>query len=71
MLRIVYLPGIDNQGAAVEIAVAGAGEQAVDPQAAPSTLSFAFKERSASPVVIEVTSHARGALTIANVIQEY
>ncbi len=71
MLRIVYLPGIDNQSAAVEIAVAGAGEQAVDPQAAPSTLSFVFTQRSASPVVVEVTSHARGALTIANVIQEY
>jgi hypothetical protein len=71
MLRVVYLPGIDSQSAAVEIAVAGADEQAVDPQAAPSTLSFVFKERSASPVVIEVTSHARGALTIANIIQEY
>ena len=71
MLRAVYVPGIDNQSAAVQIAVTGADEQAVDPQAAARTLSISIARRSASATVIEITSHARGTLTVANVIQEY
>lgn len=71
MLRVVYLPASDNQSAAVQIAIRNADAQAVDPQQAPKTIAFALAKASLGQAVIEITSHARGALTVANVIQEY
>jgi hypothetical protein len=71
MLRVVYVPGIDNQSAAVQIAIRNAEVQAVDPQQAARTLAFALGQASLVQAIVEITSHARGALTVANVIQEY
>ena len=71
MLRVVYAPGIDNQSAAVQIGVRGAGVQAVDPQQTPKTIALALGNASLTQAVIEITSYGRGALTVANVIQEY
>ncbi len=71
LLRIVHLPGADNQTAGLQIAVLGAAAQAVDPGATPKTIALALNTTPVSPVVIDITSHARGALTVANVMQEY
>jgi hypothetical protein len=71
MLRLVYVPGIDNQSAALQIGVRGADVKAVDPQPTARTITFKLAEQSLANAVIEVISKARGALTLANVIQEY
>ena len=73
LVRLVYLPEIDNRSASVEIGIEGVEElQRVDPQQEPQTISLqpppAFKGGEA---VIIIKSHAQGTLTLANVIQEY
>lgn len=73
LVRLVYLPEIDNRSASVEIGIEGVDElQRLDPQPEPQTISLAppaaFK--LAEPVII-IKSHAQGTLTLANVIQEY
>jgi len=73
LVRLVYLPEIDNKSASVEIGIEGVEElQRLDPQQEPQTISLApppaFK--LAEPVII-IKSHAQGTLTLANVIQEY
>jgi|GEM_PF-1857638 len=73
LVRLVYLPEIDNRSASVEIGIEGVDElQRIDPQQEPQTITLeppaAFK--LAEPVII-IKSHAQGTLTLANVIQEY
>jgi hypothetical protein len=73
LVRLVYLPEIDNRSASVEIGIEGVEElQRIDPQQEPQTISLAppaaFK--TAEPVIV-IKSHAQGTLTLANVIQEY
>lgn len=73
LVRLVYLPEIDNRSASVEIGIEGTPTlQRFDPQQAPQTISLepppAFKAEQ--PVII-IKSHAQGSLTLANVIQEY
>ena len=73
LVRLVYLPEIDNRSASVEIGIEGVAElQRLDPQQESQTISLAppaaFGARE--PVII-IKSHAQGTLTLANVIQEY
>jgi hypothetical protein len=71
LLRLVYLPEIDNQSSAVEISAEGAIER-IDPKPEAQTLSLSPPAgRGAGKAVIIVKSHARGSLSIANLIQEY
>jgi hypothetical protein len=71
LLRIVYLPGVDNQSAGLVMAVRGAASQAVDPGPTPRTIALTPGASPPARAVIDITSHAHGALTVANVIQEY
>jgi hypothetical protein len=72
-VRLVYLPEIDNQMAAVEIGVEGArATQRSDPGPRAQSVSFDAREvGGARQVSLVIKSHARGTLSIANVIQEY
>ncbi|MCI0490302.1 MAG: hypothetical protein L0229_27230 [Blastocatellia bacterium] len=73
MLRVVYLPEIDNQSAAIEIGIEGTSAfQRLDPQAQAQTISFDVPPGAGDKeAVLLIKSHARGTLSIANVIQEY
>ena len=73
LLRLVYLPEIDNQTAGVEIGLAGMPRwQRFDPEPEAQTVSFDLPNLAIKkPAVIVIKSHARGTLSIANVIQEY
>ena len=71
LLRVIYLPDADNQSAGLQVAVRGGTAQAVDPGLAPKTISLAPGTAPVTRAVIDITSHARGVLTVANVIQEY
>ncbi|HEY8227039.1 MAG TPA: hypothetical protein VIG25_17315 [Pyrinomonadaceae bacterium] len=73
LIRLIYLPEIDNRSASVEIGIEGVRAlQRFDPQQEPQTISLeppaTFKTEQ--PVLI-IKSHAQGSLTLANVIQEY
>lgn len=71
LLRLVYLPEIDNQSAAVEIAVEKSSQR-IDPKPEAQAVSLALPEgRGAGKSEIVIKSHARGTLSIANVIQEH
>ncbi|HEX5884390.1 MAG TPA: hypothetical protein VFY67_07575, partial [Pyrinomonadaceae bacterium] len=73
LVRLVYLPEIDNKSASVEIGIEGVAElQRLDPQQEPQTISLEPPPsfNAAEPVII-IKSHAQGTLTLANVIQEY
>lgn len=74
LARLVYLPELDNQSAAIEIGIEGASSlERLDPTPEARTISLqrpAGNLRIYQPVII-IKSHARGTLTIANVIQEY
>jgi hypothetical protein len=73
LLRLVFLPDIDNQVAAVEIGIEGAEDfQRLDPRPEAQTISFDIPQgKDLKQPVIVVKSQARGTLSIANVIQEY
>lgn len=73
LVRLVYLPEIDNKSASVEIGIEGVAElQRLDPQQEPQTIALVPPPsfNAAEPVII-IKSHAQGTLTLANVIQEY
>ena len=73
LVRLVYLPEIDNRSAAIEIGLEGSPNlQRLDPQPESQTISIEPPPAFASeqPVIV-IKSHAQGALTLANVIQEY
>lgn len=75
LLRIVYLPEIDSQTAAIEIGVneASFAPSNIDPGFAPQTVSLDVNKVVAKneAAIIVIKSNARGTLSIANVIQEY
>jgi hypothetical protein len=73
LVDLVYLPRPDNQTAAVEIGLEGAEPlRREDIGADVRTLTFAASALPASqPVTVVVRAHARGMLSVANVIQEY
>lgn len=73
LVRLVYLPEIDNKSASVEIGIEGVAElQRLDPQQEPQTIALEPPaELDAAEPVIIIKSHAQGTLTLANVIQEY
>jgi hypothetical protein len=71
LLRLIYLPELDNQSAAVQIGINETHWRAFDPAAESTTLSFELNDASIRQAVIAIKSHARGVLTVANVIQEY
>ena len=72
LLRLVYLPEIDNQTAAVEIRMEGLTSfQKIDPLPEAQNLTIPITAWQGQPLVLEVRSHARGTLSIANVVQEY
>jgi len=73
-VRVVYLPEPDNQSAAIRVGINESLWQSADPGAAPSNVSFALSGTDAAkvqPAVVVIESQARGALTLANVTQEY
>jgi hypothetical protein len=73
LVRLVYLPEIDNRSASVEIGIEGVEAlQRIDPQQEPQTISLEppAEFTPAEPVII-IKSRAQGTLTLANVIQEY
>jgi hypothetical protein len=73
LVRLVYLPEIDNRSASVEIGIEGVAElQRLDPEQQPQTISLLPPPavRTTEPVIL-IKSHAKGTLTLANVIQEY
>jgi hypothetical protein len=72
LLRLVYLPKIDNQTAAIEIGIEGIQSlQRVEPKPSAQTISFDIEPYNLRQVGIIVKSHAQGTLSLANVIQEY
>jgi hypothetical protein len=69
---IVYLPGLDNQTAAIHALVGNTpAEQRFDAAAKPLTISLGLTGITQKQAVLIIRSHARGMLTLANVIQEY
>lgn len=74
LVRVVYLPEPDNQSAAIRVGIDEDLWQSVDPGASPSGAAFemggAGGAHPPSATVI-VESQARGALTLANLVQEY
>jgi hypothetical protein len=71
MLRLIYLPGIDNQTAAIEMGVEGKPKfEPFSPGSEVQTVSL-DDLTGLSQATLVIKSHAKGTLTIANVIQEY
>jgi hypothetical protein len=71
MLRLIYLPGIDNQTAAIEMGVEGKPKfEPLSPGSEVQTVSLDGLT-GLSQATLVIKSHAKGTLTIANVIQEY
>ena len=77
LLGVVYLPGSDDQTAAVQLTVTGAPaggtpvSQRIDPGREPQTLHLPTAGANWNRVVLEIRSQAAGTLSIANVIREY
>lgn len=71
LVRLVYLPETDNQSAAVRVGVNESLWQGVDPGPTPTSMAFALGGAGISAAAIVIESQARGALTLANVTQEY
>jgi hypothetical protein len=71
LLRLIYLPELDNQTAAVEFSLKKV-TQALDPGSTVQSLLLDLpEERSSGPATLLIKSHARGSLSLANLIQEY
>ena len=72
LLRLIYLPDIDNQTAAIEIGIEETQQfQKLDPGPEAKTISLDVNKQGNSKTTIAIKSHVRGSLSIANVIQEY
>lgn len=77
LLGVVYLPGSDDQTAAIQLTVTGAPaggtpvSQRIDPGREPQTIHLPTAEANWNRVVLEIRSQAAGTLSIANVIREY
>lgn len=73
LLRLVYLPEIDNQTAAINIRLGESNGMSLpfDPLFEAQNLTIQPTENLSPPVTIVVESHAQGSLSIANIVQEY
>jgi hypothetical protein len=79
LMGVVYLPGSDDQTAAIEVEVRGtAGPDSavilpVDPRSAPTTVQLDAPSQSAAwnPSSVTIRSHAQGTVNIANLIRTY
>lgn len=72
MLRCVYLPDIDNQAAAITLGLEGTDiQRPIDPQPQSQHILFQIAETIDSPVRLVIQSHAKGALSLANLIQKF
>jgi hypothetical protein len=72
-LRLVYLPEIDNQTAAIDIGIENTAVlQKLEPGAEVQGVALDIPDSSdLDGVTLLIKSHAHGTLSIANVIQEY
>jgi hypothetical protein len=70
VVRLVYLPAPDIQSAALEIGVPGASLQLTSPEATAQRIALVALGGN-GPTSLVLSSHARGSLTIANVVQEF
>lgn len=72
LLRLVYLPGVDNQAAAVTVYLSGTEvKQALDPAGQSARVTLPVPASFTGAPTLLFTSHARGTLNIANVVQTY
>jgi hypothetical protein len=72
LLGVIYLPDPDNQTAAIQLLVAGtAVEQRFDAAGQPKTVVLDLAGDKRTQATLVVRSHARGMLTLANLVQEY
>jgi hypothetical protein len=77
LLGIVYVPGSDDQTAAVQLTVTGAPAagtpvgQRLDPGREPQTVTLNTGGVHWNHVRLEIRSHAEGTLSLANVIRAY
>ena len=72
LARVVYLPGPDDQTAAIHALVGNsAAEQRFDAAAKPVNVSLDLTRNTQKQATLIIRSHARGMLTLANVMQEY
>lgn len=74
LMRLVYLPEIDTQSAAVTFRVQGTSiRRPVDPAPAVQTISLQMEGDAAfpSPVTLVIEAQAQGTLSLANVLQEF
>jgi hypothetical protein len=71
LMRLVYLPDPDNQSSAIAMTLDKVSQQ-LDPTAQTKTVPFDLPSgRGLGPATLTIKSHARGRLSIANVIREY
>jgi hypothetical protein len=75
-LRLVYLPEAENSSAALEVIVAGrAGatlvRRRVEARASTQNVSLSLNDADAVPLTLVVHAHARGTVSLANIVQEY
>lgn len=72
VVRLVYLPGLDDQTAALEIRLDGEAEPHLsDPSPTPQRITLDAPAGTDHRAALVVSSHARGTLTLANVVQEF
>jgi hypothetical protein len=73
LLRLVYLPEIDNQSAAVTLSLKNTTvRQPLDPTAEVQSVTLSIPTATVRrSAVLVVESQAQGTLSIANVVQEY
>lgn len=73
LLRLVYLPEFDNQTAATEVGIEGVPTaRRFEPGPRAQTLLFEVPQGlGTQQTVLVLKSHARGTVSVANVIQEY
>lgn len=78
LVRLVHLPGPENASSALEFRLRSArsgneyARMALDPSARPLTVRVPLSDVAAGDDVrAEIWSHARGSVTLTNVIQEY
>jgi hypothetical protein len=72
MLRLIYLPDVDNQSAALELGMDNAAQsQRVDPNNTAQGISIECENLELTDPVLVIKSFARGNICIGNIVQEY
>jgi hypothetical protein len=71
LTRLVYMPDPDNESAALELGLEGSADPlAAEPAPTVQRLTLAAPALD-GPAALVLRSHARGTLTLANVVQEF